>query len=111
MHPGRDVVCALGGGNWDDYSIKQLRRKWLGSNWEDKMEEKYKKLEGENDSTIHINPRIFKNTCLRGHFKYLKIEKRRAYGALLLLRLPRPPETVSQTAMVIGSESFLHQHF
>lgn len=94
--------------NLDGYSIKQRRRKWLGSNWEDKMEEK-RRLEEGKDSTIYIYPRLFKNTCLRGHFKYLKIENHRAYGPLLFL--PQPPETVSQTAMVIGSESFCTSTF
>lgn len=60
------------------------------------------RLEEENNSTIY--PRISTNTCLMGHFKHLKIEHLRGYGPLFFL--PQPPETLSQTAMVIGSESF-----
>lgn len=97
--------------NRDDYSIKQLRRKWLGSKWEDKMEEIIKKSWRRKmiHSTIYIYPRLLKNTCLRGHFKFLKIANHLVYGPLLFLLLP--PETVSQTAMVIGSESFCTSTF
>lgn len=40
------------------------------------------------DSTIYIYTGLFKNTCLMGHFMYLKIENHRAYGPLLFLPPP-----------------------
>lgn len=61
----------------------------------------------ENNS--NILSRISTNTCLKGHFMYLKIENHWAYSPLLFLS--QPPETVSQTAMVIGSESFCTSTF
>lgn len=54
-------------------------------------------MEKENNSSI--NPQILANTCPEGRFKHLKIENHAALGSL-----PRPPETVSQTAVVIGLE-------
>lgn len=92
--------------NWHDYSVRLLQGWWQGRNREDKIGEKRKENRGwgrERFLYLYL-PRLFRNTCLRGHIKNLKIENHRAYGPLLFLS--EPPETVSQTAVVIGSESF-----
>lgn len=59
-----------------------------------------KMLEEENNSSFY--PQILANTCPEGSFRHLKIEKHAALGSP-----PHPPETVTQTAVVIGSERFL----
>lgn len=63
-----------------------------------------------------IYAQILANTCPEGPFKHLKIENHAALGSP-----PHPPETGSQTAVVIGSERFfffilifsfsMHLHF
>lgn len=87
------------------YSIKQLKRMWLGRNYIRRQNggEKYG-CKKKKYSAIYVYPRLFKYTCLKGHFKPLKIENHSAYCPSS--PSPRPPETVSQTAMVIGSERF-----
>lgn len=65
---------------------------------------KKKRLEKENNFSIY--PQILANTCPEGRFKHLKIENHAALGSP-----PHPPETVSQTAVVIGSERFFYYIF
>lgn len=62
------------------------------------------RLEKENNSSIY--PHILANTCPEGRFKHLKIENHAALGSP-----PHPLETVSQTAVVIGSERFFYYIF
>lgn len=57
------------------------------------------KLEEENNSSI--NPHIPANSCPEGGFRHLNIENPAAAGSP-----PHPPQTVSQTAAVIGWEIF-----
>lgn len=77
----------------------EVRLRW-NAEQQNQGEEAVKRwLEEENNFSIYSL--ILANTCPQGCFKHLKIERNAALSSA-----PHPPETVSQTAVVIGSEGF-----